>query len=176
VLIVASLPYKAMTDEAFALPTISPSSPSESDYDAICATVMESARGHWFLQEYARRNSDTEIVLAAIERIAAFVRRAQNQEAHGSFRAEIKGLAEIIAQARREFSQDESQNSRAPSEIFIAAERIQEIACSMHARAIEPAGCAEIASLPALIMSSAINRKPRDSRAQRIETTLPLIE
>jgi hypothetical protein len=90
-----------MTDELFALATISLPAPSEGDYDAIFATVMESARGRWFLQEYARRNrnSDTEAVLATIQRIDGFVRRAQNQEGHGSLSAEIKELAGITAQA-----------------------------------------------------------------------------
>jgi hypothetical protein len=44
-----------MPEEPFALSTISPLPAEESDYDAICATVMESERGRWFLQEYARR-------------------------------------------------------------------------------------------------------------------------
>src|SRR2546430_4363993 len=115
-----------------------PPPPSKTASDSIGGRKVEGARGQCFRKESARRNSDAEIVLAAIERIAAFVRRAQNQEAHGSFRAEIKELAEIIAQARREFSQDESQNSRSPSEIFIAAERIQE----------SPAACTRALSSP----------------------------
>jgi hypothetical protein len=45
--------------------------PSEDDYEAIAAAVMETARGRWFLQEYAKRNrnADTGSVLAAIERL-----------------------------------------------------------------------------------------------------------
>ena len=45
--------------------------PGGGRYDAICATMMESARGRWFLDEYARRNrnADTAMVLAAIERL-----------------------------------------------------------------------------------------------------------
>jgi hypothetical protein len=42
----------------------------QDDYDAICAAVMESARVRRFLEEYARRNrnTDTNRLLAAIER------------------------------------------------------------------------------------------------------------
>ena len=38
---------------------------------------MESARGRWFLEEYARRNrnADTKLVLSAIERLERLVRR-----------------------------------------------------------------------------------------------------
>jgi hypothetical protein len=44
---------------------------ADSDYDTILAAVMETARGRWFLHEYARRNrnADTGTVLAAIGRI-----------------------------------------------------------------------------------------------------------
>jgi hypothetical protein len=46
-----------MSKEPFALSTISPAYLGEDgDYDAICAAVMESARGRWFLEEYAHGN------------------------------------------------------------------------------------------------------------------------
>jgi hypothetical protein len=45
---------------------------SEADYEQIEAAVMETERGRWFLREFARRNrtADTEMLLAAIERLA----------------------------------------------------------------------------------------------------------
>lgn len=44
---------------------------SESDYEAIEEAVMETARGRWFLSEYARRNraADTASVLEALSRL-----------------------------------------------------------------------------------------------------------
>ncbi len=50
--------------------------PGEADYEAICAAVMETERGRWFLGEYARRNrqADTAQVLAAIERLETMAR------------------------------------------------------------------------------------------------------
>lgn len=44
---------------------------SPSDFDAIEAAVMETARGRWFLAEYARRNrsADTLQLLQVLERI-----------------------------------------------------------------------------------------------------------
>lgn len=46
---------------------------SEQDYEAIEAAVMETARGRWFLAEYARRHrsADTGAVLEAITRMEA---------------------------------------------------------------------------------------------------------
>src|SRR6185312_9884957 len=62
-----------MTNQAFALSPISAraSLPSEEDYDAIREAFMETARGRWFLDEYARRsrNADTSMVLDAMSRI-----------------------------------------------------------------------------------------------------------
>jgi hypothetical protein len=47
--------------------------PTEADYEAIVATMTQSARGRWFLAEYARRNrnADTRMVLDAVARIEA---------------------------------------------------------------------------------------------------------
>ena len=62
-----------MANQAFALSPISAraSLPSEEDYDAIREAFMETARGRWFLDEYARRNrnADTRMVLDAVSRI-----------------------------------------------------------------------------------------------------------
>lgn len=43
----------------------------EEDYEAIEAAVMETARGRWFLMEFARRNrnADTTVLLEAISRL-----------------------------------------------------------------------------------------------------------
>src|ERR1700752_3527588 len=62
-----------MANQAFALSPISAraSLPSDEDYEAIREAFMETARGRWFLDEYARRNrnSDTRMVLDAVARI-----------------------------------------------------------------------------------------------------------
>jgi hypothetical protein len=44
---------------------------ADSDFAAIEAAVMETSRGRWFLQEFARRNrhANTDAVLAAINRL-----------------------------------------------------------------------------------------------------------
>ncbi|PTM38804.1 hypothetical protein [Bosea sp. 124] len=48
---------------------------SETDYEAIEAAVMETARGRWFMTEFARRNrqADTIQLLGAINRIERVV-------------------------------------------------------------------------------------------------------
>jgi hypothetical protein len=62
-----------MADEAFALSPIGAraTQPGEADYEAIREAFMETARGRWFLGEYAKRNrnADTRMVLDAVARI-----------------------------------------------------------------------------------------------------------
>src|ERR1700758_795004 len=62
-----------MANQAFALSPISARAnlPSEEDYEAIREAFMETARGRWFLGEYAKRNrnADTSMVLDAVARI-----------------------------------------------------------------------------------------------------------
>ena len=109
-----------MADEAFALSPINarPSLPTDADYDAIHEAFMETARGRWFLAEYAKRNrnSDTRMVLDAVERIEASLasqRQAQAEaearaiteaRAHAEAQAEIQAEAQIVAQLWPELS------------------------------------------------------------------------
>src|SRR5262249_3083185 len=71
-----------MANQAFALSPITAraSLPSEEDYEAIREAFMETARGRWFLDEYAKRNrnADTRMVLDAVARIEETV-AAQKQ-------------------------------------------------------------------------------------------------
>jgi hypothetical protein len=50
-----------------------PEAPSEGDFQAFCTALSSSARGRWFLDEYTKRNrnADTQVVLAALERLEA---------------------------------------------------------------------------------------------------------
>src|SRR6266508_3277745 len=93
-----------MSEKPSALSTIPAQPPAEGEYDLICATMTESARGRWFLDEYARRNrnTDTAQVLAAIERIEAMIRGEREQQAYQSFRGDLLDMAKVIAQTRAE--------------------------------------------------------------------------
>jgi hypothetical protein len=87
-----------MADDAFALSPISAraTQPSEQDYDAIREAFMETARGRWFLGEYAKRNrnADTRMVLDAVARVEENL-AAQRQAAPDN------GLAEALVAIRR---------------------------------------------------------------------------
>jgi len=82
------------------------SEPTEADYDAFCATVVASARGRWFLAEYARRHrkADTDTVLAALHRIEDLVRAAPEASPVTRLRDELRALAALIREARRDLT------------------------------------------------------------------------
>jgi hypothetical protein len=65
-----------MPNEPLALSVIPPDALEDTEYQALCDTLAESARGRAFLAEYARRNrhADTEQLLAAITRIETRLR------------------------------------------------------------------------------------------------------
>ena len=77
----------------------------ESDFDAIHAAVMETARGRWFLAEYARRNrmADTRMVLDAVARLENVIaagpsaQHVQPQPAQEALSAAATQIAERLS-------------------------------------------------------------------------------
>jgi hypothetical protein len=173
-----------MADEPFALSTVPPALPAQGDYDAICATVMESARGRWFLQEYARRNrnADTRLVLDAIERIEAVIRDDRGREAYLSFRSELQEMATTIAQTRAEVAElpparlGQAEAVAAAREVFATAERIHEVAWTMRERGLDPSTCDQIEALSVSILSASSLRDPNDGWAHKLGEVLQYLE
>jgi hypothetical protein len=85
--------------------------PSETDYLSFCATFSESARGRWFLAEYAKRNrnADTEVLLAALDRIEALVQKPARET---GLRAELRVLVDTIRLARPDVEQTANPSMR----------------------------------------------------------------
>jgi hypothetical protein len=155
-----------MADDAFALSPISAraTQPSEQDYDAIREAFMETARGRWFLGEYAKRNrnADTHMVLDAVARVEENLAALQQP-------APDSGLAEALVAIRRAVDEARAAASAAIDSLALeetlapvrkGARVIREIAwrwreigtdgriCDLiesQANAIE-AGCGQIAS------------------------------
>jgi hypothetical protein len=71
------------------------------DFDTIEAAVMETARGRWFLKEYARRNrnADTQLVLEAMDRLKEPVPDAA-EVTH--LQEDLKEMASAIRQTKEE--------------------------------------------------------------------------
>jgi hypothetical protein len=90
----------SMAEEAFALSPLSASaaSPTDADYHAIREAFMETARGRWFLNEYAKRNrnADTAMVLEAVARIEQSI-GAQSEAAAPPPAPEVMSEAALAA-------------------------------------------------------------------------------
>lgn len=88
---------------------LDPDAPSEDEYQALCAALSASARGRAFLAEYARRQraADTEMLMAAMERLEGLVRYPAPpppepmQASAEAMRAELQALLDEIRVAQR---------------------------------------------------------------------------
>jgi chemotaxis regulatin CheY-phosphate phosphatase CheZ len=152
-----------MSDDSVALATLPPAPPpSDHDYEAILGAVMETVRGRWFLTEYARRNrnADTELVLAAIERLPS-LRPDSLAPPDDRLRFDLIEMAKAIARTRAEIAAikpDAEHDGKiveaseeldaivrttenATSEVLAAAEQIQETAWTMREADIDAAFC-----------------------------------
>src|SRR5580704_8487718 len=152
----------AMSEELLAVSRISPAPAAQTDYDAICAALMHTERGRWFLDEYAKRNrsADTRLLLAAIERIEAVVCAERNKQAQQGFRTDLLEMAKAITRTRAEVAEIRADDAAAagqardngdnvaalprpprPRDVFAAAERIKDVTWAMRGHGFDPSTC-----------------------------------
>jgi hypothetical protein len=179
-----------MADEPFALSTVAPRSDDESDYEAICAAVMDSARGRWFLEEYARRNrqADTALVLTAINRLEHLIQLERAGQGSLAFRTVLLEMARTISEARGQTvaldppegpARRSNERSSSRAEIFATAERIHDVAWTMRERGIDPATCQEIETLASSILTASSLQgapQPDDAGIDKLRDVLQYLE
>ena len=172
-----------MAEGSLAISTMPPALPPDADYDALCEALMASARGRWFLEEYAKRNrnSDTGLVLDAIARVEAVVRSEQAHQASQGVRIELLEMARTIAQTRADVAEAKPERTASPSasgtDVFAAAGRLQEVAWTMREHGLDMAMCDQITDLSTAILSaSSLRANPNDGRAQKLAEVLSSLE
>jgi len=173
-----------MAEGSLAISTMPPALPADADYDALCEALMASARGRWFLEEYAKRNrnSDTGLVLDAIARVEAVVRSEQVHQASQGVRIELLEMARTIAQTRADVAEAKPERTGGPSaasgtDVFAAAGRLQEVAWTMREHGLDMAMCDQITDLSTAILSaSSLRNNPDDGRAQQLAEVLRSLE
>ena len=172
----------AIVDEFFAVSTIPAALPADEDYDAIYATVIETVRGRWFLEEFAKRNrnAETGAILSAIERIEAVIRGDRTQQAHQSFRLELLEMAKAITDVRAEVPAVGSPQPAPPpgprSDIFAAAERLRDLIWTQRDRGLDASTCDQIDAIADSILGTAALRDSSDERAGRLGEVLGRLE
>jgi hypothetical protein len=173
-----------MADQNLALSTIPPGPPAETDYDVLCQALMATARGRWFLEEYARRNryADTRAVLEAISRIEGVIRDDRARQAGQEVRLELLEMARTIAQARAEAGEVEpaatgdAGPAEATPDILVAAERLQDMVWALRERGVDLATCDQIADLSTAILSASSLRDASNRRARKLAEVLRTLE
>ena len=136
---------------------------SDADYEAIEGAVMETARGRWFLAEYARRNrnADTTMLLKALDRIEGAIRGERSVEPVERIRFDLVEMAKAITRTKAEIAAMKPdtdlrgkfgeaseeldsvvlQTEAATSDILACAERIQEIAWTLREQGLDAEAC-----------------------------------
>lgn len=182
-----------MPAEPHALSTVRPPEPpADADYDAICSAVTATSRGRWFLEEYAKRNrnSDTAQVLAAIAEMKAVVvdDRVQqaSREALQEVRIELLEMARTIAQARAEAAENRPAPTQSPAsaplgaaltpDVTAAAERLRQIAWTLRACGVELPAAEQIGEIAHAILSADALRGLGEQRAHKLTEALHYLE
>jgi chemotaxis protein CheZ len=144
-----------------------PSSPPEDgerEYDSIYATMMETAQGRRFLDEFARRHARSDRQADAAAPGQQMQKRGGAPESLDLFLFDVADMAQVIARAKAEIASIKLSSSRpgeigeatgelhsivgmtenATSRILAAAEQVQEIAWTLREKGIDDALCKQI--------------------------------
>jgi chemotaxis regulatin CheY-phosphate phosphatase CheZ len=136
----------------------------QDEYDAIERAVLETPRGRWFLQEFARRNrmSGTEEVIGAIERLYDLARETAAEARYGFLYHEMQEMRRAMSETRAAIAAvkpGERHNipasnddlaavaeaaDRASRDVVEAAERLQDIADTLRKAGADADLCDEI--------------------------------
>ncbi len=181
-----------MSDDSRAMQTL-----AASDYDAIEQAVMETARGRWFLREFAarNRNSDTGVLLDAIGRLEKAVSGERMAQQIDHVRFDLVEMAKMISRLKLELAAaaDEGEQSqfdqattaldeivrtteRATSTILESAESIQEVAWSLREQQVDEEVCERIDRLATDIYTACAFQDLTAQRTQKVVRTLRALE
>ena len=147
---------------------------ADTEYRAIEATLLETARGRWFLAEHGRRarRLDSNLLEDAIKRLQNSLR--EPPALLGQLKAEIETLKASLAETRaRLMSRPTVDESILPTHAILkAAEDIHDIAWSLQANPFDPKGCEEIARNAGKLYAMSQSQAAQSHRAVAAANTL----
>lgn len=168
------------------------------DYEAIESAVMETTRGRWFLAEYARRNrnTDTDAVLATLDRIERTMRRDRAIPDIDRIRLDLADMAQAISRTKQEIAQMKletehggrfadasheldaivTQTETATNEILLAAESIQETAWTLREAGAAEDLCALLDTHSTDIYTACSFQDLTGQRTRKVVTVLRYLE
>ncbi len=175
-----------------------PSPICTEDYEAIQAAVMETARGRWFLAEYAKQNrtADTEMLLGAIEKLHGALIQQEDVTDTSRIKNELMDIAGAIANTKQEIAAMGAQDGaddrittasieldaivstaeKATGDILNHAEQIQEIAWTLRENGIDETSCAALDNHATEIYTACSFQDLTGQRTQKIIKILAFID
>jgi hypothetical protein len=187
-----------MSEELFAISKVSPAPAPPSEYDSICAVMMDTERGRWFLQEYAERarSADTQLLLEAVQRIEAVVCAEPNKPAQPSSGTDLLEMPKTAARTQAEVAEiDTAAPPQAagsdsavsplpqppqPGDVFAAAKRIRYVTSALRGHGFDRSTCDQLEELAASILSAPLSaswlRDPSDQRTGKLREVLQYLE
>ncbi|HHK74238.1 MAG TPA: hypothetical protein ENJ57_03625, partial [Rhizobiales bacterium] len=169
-----------------------------TEYGIIESAVMETARGRWFLREYARKNrqADTILILKAIEKLATRTQDLGHSIDTEHIRRELADMAQAIASTRNEIGSIRadieqeiqpttasceldsivSATEKATSEILEAAEQVQETAWTMREQDIDEQACEKLDALATDIYTACSFQDLTGQRTDKVIKVLHYLE
>ncbi len=177
---------------------LAPLNPTELDFDTIRLAVMETERGRWFLDEYARRNrhADTDGILVAMQRIEGAIIQQRETSEMDKFRLDVLEMSRAIARTRDEIAAikpadgtggrlteatDEldsivAATETATSDILAAAEKVQEAAWTLRENGAQVETCEALDQLATGIYTSCSFQDLTSQRIRRVMATIEFLE
>jgi hypothetical protein len=159
------------TMQPFSLPA---TEDADTEYRAIEATLLETARGRWFLAEHGRRarRLDSNLLEDAIKRLQNSLR--EPPALLGQLKAEIETVKASLAETRSKLmARPTVDESILPTHAILkAAEDIHDIAWSLQANPFDPKGCEEIARNAGKLYAMSQSQAAQSHRAVAAANTL----
>jgi chemotaxis protein CheZ len=170
---------------------------SESDYEAIQLAVMETERGRWFLEEFARRNrhADTGMLVASIAKLERAVGGQREPSDLDKFRLNVLEMSRAIARTRAEIAAIKppetdgrimeasgeldsivSATETATSEILAAAECVQEVAWTLREAGAGSVACDQLDHHAVAIYTACSFQDLTAQRTRKVTDILSFLE
>lgn len=158
---------------------VRPTEDPEAEYKTIEATLLQTARGRWFLSEHGRRarRVDSAVLEEAIGRLQSSLR--DPPALLGQLRTEIESVKGFLADTRDALSRradpppsNGSGSPVPPQGILTAAEDIHELAWSLQAKAPDTESCEQIARHAAKLYALSVQQAVESARLTKLSQAL----
>jgi hypothetical protein len=166
-------------------PAIGTADATEQEYRAIEATLLQTARGRWFLAEHGRRarRLDSRQLEDALQRLQSTLR--EPPALLGQLKAELEAVQTLIGESKRRAISRPADPMPAPppagaqaapdvgpGSILRAAEDIHELAWAVQSGAPDAERSAEIARHAARLYAMSLQQAVESERVQRLVASL----